>query len=80
MYLVKQTKWASREAGEGKRLHIEHDSQEMPQGDDYKDFLKKNLKKADLIRKFNEFTKREVPCLHLDYLDIVNWSLEFTSM
>ena len=80
MYFVKQTKWASREAGEGKRLHIKQDSQEMPQGNFYKDFPKNNLNKADLIRQFNEFTKREVPCLHLDYPDIVNWSLEFISM
>ena len=40
---------------------------EMPQGNDYKDILKNNLKKADLIRRLNEFVKREVPHLHLDY-------------
>ena len=34
---------------------------EMPQGGDYKYFLKNNLSKTDLIRKFNEFMKREVP-------------------
>ena len=39
----------------------------MPQGNDYQDFLKKNLNKADLIRVLNEFVTREVPRLHLDY-------------
>ena len=36
IYSVKATKRADR--GEGKRLHIGSDSQEIPQGDDYKDF------------------------------------------
>ena len=38
---------------------------------DYKVFLKNNLNKADLIRRLNEFVKREVPCLHLDYSLVV---------
>ena len=67
MFSVKQTKRVSRAAGEGKRLHIGNDSQEMPEGDDYKYFLKNNLNKADLIRRFNEFVKREAPQLQLDY-------------
>ena len=37
-------------ADEEKRLHIGNYSQKMPQCDDYKDFLKKNLNKADIIR------------------------------
>ena len=44
-------------AGKGKRLHIGNDSQEIPQGNDYKYFLKNNLKKAGVIRRFNEFMK-----------------------
>ena len=49
------------EAGEGNRLHIGGDSQEMPQGDDYKSFLKNNINKADFIRRFNEFVQRGYP-------------------
>ena len=30
-------------------------------------FLNNNLNKTDLIRELNEFMKREVPRLHLDY-------------
>ena len=37
-------------ADEEKWLHIGKDSQKMPQCDGYKDFLKKNLNKADIIR------------------------------
>ena len=33
---------------------------------DYKVFLKNNLNKADLIRRLNEFVKREIACLRLD--------------
>ena len=67
-FSVKETKRKSRAAGtEGKRVHIGSDSQEMPQGDDYKDFLKNSLNKADLIRRFNEFDHREVPQLDLGY-------------
>ena len=35
-FSVEHTKRLSGEAGEGKRLHIENDSQEMQQGDDCK--------------------------------------------
>ena len=66
-FSVKQTKRVRRAADEGKWLHIGNDSQEMPQGDNYKDFLKNNSNKADLIRRFNKFVKRDVPHLHLDY-------------
>ena len=57
----------SRVASKGKRLHIGNDSQEMSQGDDYKDFLKNNLNKTDLIRQINELVKQEVTRLHLEY-------------
>ena len=49
-FSFKQTKRVSGAAGEGKRFPIANDSQEMPQGDDYKYFLKNNLSQADLIR------------------------------
>ena len=48
-FSVEQTKRLSWEAGEGKRLHIGSYSQEMPQGDDYKNSLKNNINKSDLI-------------------------------
>ena len=41
-------------AGQEKRLHIGIDSQEIPHGDEYKDILKNNLKKSDLIRHLND--------------------------
>ena len=40
-FSVKHTKRVSRAAGKGKRLHIDNDSQEMSQGDEYKDFSRK---------------------------------------
>ena len=49
---------------------------EMPQGDDYKDFLKNKLNKADLIRRLNQFLKREVPRLHLDYSLVITLEKE----
>ena len=59
----------------------------MPLGGNYKDFLKNNLNKADLIRRLNEFVKREIPRLHLDYSLVItfekqaaNWSPEYISM
>ena len=57
----------SRVASKGKRLHNGNDSQEMSQGDDYKDFLKNNLNKTDLIRQINKFVKQEITRLHLEY-------------
>ena len=51
----------------GKWFHIRNDSQEMPHGDDYKQFLKNSLNKAELIRLFNKSRQLEVPCLHVDY-------------
>ena len=42
-------------AGERKRLPI--GSQEIPQGNDYKYFLKNSLNKVGVIRRFNEFMK-----------------------
>ena len=85
MYFVKQTKRVCRAAGEGKRLDIENDSQEMPQGNDYKAFLKKNLNKADIIRRFSEFIKQEVTYLNLDYSLIITsekeaWEISFTGV
>ena len=41
-------------AGQDKRLHIGIDSQEIPHGDEYKDILKNNLNKSDLIRHLND--------------------------
>ena len=49
---------------------------EMPQGDNYKDFLKNKLNKADVIRRLNEFLKREVPRLHLDYSLVITLKKE----
>ena len=54
-------------AAEEKRLHIGNDPQETPQGDDCRDFLKNSLNRADIIRRLNEFVKRDIPRLHLDY-------------
>ena len=82
-YSVKQTKRKSRAAGEdGSRVHIGSDAQEMPQGDDYKDFLKNSENKADLIRRFNEYVRREVPKMNLDYPLVITSeknALEITS-
>ena len=36
-------------AGKEKRLHSGKDCQDMSQGDDYKDLLKRNLNKEDII-------------------------------
>ena len=52
----------------------------MPQEEDYKNFLKNNLNKTDLIRRFNEFVK--VPHLHLDYSLVITlekeaWEISF---
>ena len=41
-------------AGQEKRLHIGIDSQEIPHGDEYKDILKNNLNKSDLIGHLND--------------------------
>ena len=57
----------SRQADKGKRLHIRNKSQEKPQGNNFKDFFKNDLNKADLIRRFSGFMQREVPHLHLDF-------------
>ena len=71
-FSVKQTKRKSRAGGvEGKRVYIGTDSQEMPQGDDYKDFLKNSSNKGDLIRRFGEFVQREVPRLDFHYPMVV---------
>ena len=48
----------------------------MPLGGNYKDFLKNNLNKADLIRRLNEFVKREIPRLHLDYSLVITFEKE----
>ena len=40
VFSVKQTKRVTQAAGEGKRLHIGNDPQEMQQGYEYKDFLR----------------------------------------
>ena len=73
---VKQTKRVSRAAGERKRAHIGNDSQEMLQCDCYKDFLKSNLNKADLIRRFNEFVQLQVSRLHLVYTLVITLEKE----
>ena len=78
-----QNKRVSLAAGEGKQLHIGHDSQEIPKGDGCREFLKKNLNQADLIRRLNEFVKRELPGLHLHYsltitLENESWEMLLT--
>ena len=52
----------------------------MPEGGGYKYFLKNNLNKADLIRRFNEFVKWEVPRLHLDYPLVITLEKEACKM
>ena len=64
------------QAGEEKRLHIGNDSQDMSQGSDYKDLLKSNLNKADLIRQLKKFVKRKVSRLHLDYILVITLEKE----
>ena len=54
-------------AAEEKRLQVGNDPQETPQGGHCRYFLKNNLNKADIIRRLNEFVKRDIPRLHLDY-------------
>ena len=83
--MVKVVVFVGFAAGVEKRLHIGNNSQEMTQCDDYKDFLKSNLKKADLIRRLNEFMKREVPRLHLDFLLVIaleeeEWGISLTEV
>ena len=63
-FSIKQTKQLIWTAGKGKSLHTWNDSQEMPQGDDWKNFSKNNLK-ADLIGWFNESVERDAPRLHV---------------
>ena len=43
MVVVEVVMFGGFAAVEEKRLHIGSDSHEMPQGDDYKDFLKNNI-------------------------------------
>ena len=43
MVVVEVVMFGGFAAGEEKRLHIGSDSHEMPQWDDYKDFLKNNI-------------------------------------
>ena len=57
--LRKAKEWVEQQTKEN-TLPIGDDSQEIPPGDDYKDFLKNNLNKEDLISKFNEFVHLEV--------------------
>ena len=75
-FSVKQTNRVGRVVGRGNRLHIGNDSQEMPQGGDYKDLLKSNLKKADLIRQFDKLVQREMPHFHVDYPLVVTLEKE----
>ena len=39
-------------------------------------FFREQLNKVDLIRRFNEFVKREVPRLHLDYALVITLEKE----
>ena len=48
----------------------------MSQGSDYKDLLKSNLNKADLIRQLKKFVKRKVSRLHLDYTLVITLEKE----
>ena len=64
---------------------IENNSQEMPQDNNYKGFLKNNLNKANLNRRLNKFVKREIPRLHLDYslmiaLEKEAWEISLTGV
>ena len=58
VYSVKASKRTDR--GDGRRLHIGNDLQDMPQGNEYQDFLRNSLNKAELIKHFNEYMKSEV--------------------
>ena len=64
------------QAGEEKLLNIGNDSQDMSQGSDYKDLLKSNLNKADLIGQLKKFVKRKVSRLHLDYTLVITLEKE----
>ena len=66
MVMVAVLVFGSFVAGKRNWLYFGNNSQEMPEGGDYKYFLKNSLNKADLIRRFSEFMKREVLDLHLD--------------
>ena len=66
MVMVAVLVFGSFVAGKRNWLYFGNNSQEMPEGGDYKYFLKNSLNKADLIRRFSEFMKREVLHLHLD--------------
>ena len=84
-FSVKQTKRVGWAAGEEKWLRIGNNSQEMPQGNKYKDFLKDSLNKEDLIRLFNKFVYLDVPSLHLDYPQVITikketWGISFTGV
>ena len=57
-------------------MQIVKGSQEMPQSNNYKGFLKNSLNKGDLIRLFNEFVQLEVPCLHKDYPQVITLEKE----
>ena len=64
-YSVKETKKVGR--GEGKRLYIGKDSQDMSQGEEYQNLLKNTLNKADLITRFNDYVQRELSFSQMDY-------------
>ena len=53
VYSVKASKRTDR--GDGRRLHIGNDLEDMPQGNEYQDFLRNSLNKAELIKHFNEY-------------------------
>ena len=53
VYSVKASKRTDR--GDGRWLHIGNDLQDMPQGNEYQDFLRNNLNKAELMKHFNEY-------------------------
>ena len=66
MVMVAVLVFGSFVAGKRNWLYIWNNAQEMPEGGDYKYFLKNSLNKADLFRRFSEFMKREVLHLLLD--------------
>ena len=82
-YSIKATKRTDR--GDGKRLHIGDDLQDMPQDNDYQDFLRNSSNKAELIRHFNEYIRKDEVRSQLQWPLVVTvgketWEISYTGV
>ena len=83
VYSVKASKWTDR--GDGRGLHIGNDLQDMPQGNEYQDFLRNSLNKAEFIKHFNEYIMKSEVCSQLKWpliltLETETWEISSTGV